>query len=330
MKQLVVFTPGLSHTQLGLISTYLDKADIAFSFRPENTQAASLVCGKEKIKVLSKNKINFYQELKNENYDAVYVHGVNSSYMFPLLLGAKLAKIPRIIACGHLGADQAISTLPTWSYHKASTSDIELGRKMFRGKAKLILNGVDSRYCLDESLRQAWRLALGVTSQDVFLQVSPFNTSSHYDQTLDTFHKILSLNKNARLICVGQGPLRGEILARIEYENLSDFVSLPGDTSNIVPFLMAADAILIPDENPQVCDLLPLAQVAGLPCFVADKSYWRTKLTEEGIYPIQDLLEFKLAWEQRQKTSELALMQAHHTNRTSELIGQALVEIASL
>ena len=335
MKHMVVFTYGLNHTLLGLISTYIAQAEMSFSFPPEKTQLTTLDSGKQKIQILIKNKAHFIFSslkiaylLRKGRYDVVYVHGINSRNMLPALMGAKLARVPRVIACGHGGQDKPISPLASCCFHKATASNETLNKKMFNSHARVLPDGIAFKHIFDNTLRQAWRTALSLTDKDVYLQVSAFNSSSQYDQTLDSFHKILALNKNAHLICIGQGPLRSEILSRIDYENLSNSVTLPGDTDNIAPFLMAADALLIPDTKHQNPELLAIAQVAGLPCFVGDETDSSTSLIKEGIYSLKDVFDFQLPWDERIRISEHALKQAQQTNRTSELIGKTLIVLA--
>lgn len=337
MKQLVIFTRGLSHILLGLVSAYLDQAEMAFDFPPEATQISAVASAGQKVQLLTKDQsklafssaVNVARYLRSGRYDVVYVHGTNGRTMFPALMGARLAGISQVIACGHAGESEPITRVPGWSFHKATASDETLGREMFNGQAAIMPDGIISSYGLNEKLREAWRAALGITGRHVYLQVSPFKRSGQYDRTLDDFHKIHASDKNARLICVGQGPLRSEILARVEYENLSDFVTLPGDADNISSFLMAADALWMPDEGRQSAVLLSAAQAAGMPCLVGEQTDCSAKLIDDGIYPLSAVLGFQLPWEKRQQQSELALEQARQTGRTAEAIGRRLVELAT-
>lgn len=339
MKQIVIFTRGLSHTLLGLISAYLEQAETAFDFPPEATQMSAVAPAGQKAHILCKDKtglafshaVNVARRLRPGRYDAVYVHGVDSHAMFPVLVGARLAGIPQVIACAHEGSEPVSRRLPDWCFRKATASDKSLGKAMFSGRAVILPDGILPECHLDERLREAWRTALSMTNRHIYLQISPFIRTGQYDRTLDSFHRILELDENARLICVGQGPMRSEILARVEYENLSDFVTLPGDTDNIVPLLMAADALWMPDEGGQGAALLPAAQAVGLPCFVGDKTNCGSALISEGIYSLQAAFqpEFRLPLNYRRQLGERSLEQARKTGRTAGSIGRALAELAA-
>ncbi len=337
MKQLVIFTRGLSHTQLYLISRYSEQAETAFDLPAEATQLSAVASSGQKPRVICQNStgfaffhaVNLARKLRSSRYDAVYVHGVNSREMLPVLLGARLAGIPRVIACAHEGSDPVTRPLPDWCFSKATASSERLGKAMFRGRALILPDGIVPEFCLDEHLREAWRAAFDMTGRHIYLQISPINQRGNYDRTLDFFRRILALDENARLICVGQGPMRSEILARVEYENLSDFVLLPGDTDNIAPFLMAADALIIPDEGSQAA-LLPAAQAAGLPCFVEESTDCGFALIREGIYPLEAAFQpgFRLPLDCRLKLSSRSLEKARETGRTAAAIGRALSELS--
>lgn len=354
MKQLVLLTRGLSHTLLGLIPAYHENCEFAFDFSPEAAQMSAVALTGNKTRVICSDKIcsPFSQavrmafRLRHDRYHAVYVHGVNSSAMFPALLGVTLAGIPQVIACAHSGG-KFVTRLPLWCFRKATTSDEGLNQVMFNGSASIVPDGIISGYCLDEQLREAYRAAFGLTDRHIYLQVSPFLKEELYDLTLNIFHEILETDKDARLICVGQGPMRSEILARVEYENLSDFVTLPGDTDNIAPFLMAADVLLLPGEGAQNASLIAAAQAAGLPCLVGEKTDYSAALVEEGIYPLQAALKQKFLtkrssadnkqgkndvlnhWEKRCYLSKIAIERAEKTCRTASSIRRMLSELTS-
>lgn len=338
MKQLVIFTQGLSHPLLPLISMYLETADTAFDVPPETAQLAAFRAAGRTPCVLSQNKkapglyhaANIARRLRSAKYDVVYVHGVNCHNMLPALVGARLAGIRQIVACAHSGGGR-VGRLPRSCFRKATASDKALGLALFHGQEILLPEGVFPGCGLDESLRAAWRAAFGMTGQHIYLQISPFERAAQYDRTLDMFKEILVGDPDARLICVGQGPMRSEILARVEYENLSDFVSLPGDTDNITPFLMAADALWLPAGEQQAAVLLPAAQAVGLPCFLGEAIDCGAALIKEELYPLQAALKstFSLPLEQRHRLSKRALQQAQRTGRTAEAIGRILMELAT-
>ena len=353
MKQLVILTRGLSHTLLGLIPTYHEQAELAFDFSPESTQMSAVALTGNKTRVICSKKtgipfshaVRMALSLRPGRYHTVYVHGVNSGSMLPALIGATNAGIPQVVAYAHSGIEP-VSRLPGRCFKKAVSTDERLNKLMFNGCASIIPDGIIPGYCLNEQLRKAYRAALGLSEKHVYLQISPFLKQGNYDLTLNIFRKIYELDKDACLICVGQGPIRSEILARVEYENLSDSVSLPGDTDNIAPFLMAADALLMPDEGTQGAALIPAAQAAGLPCLIGEKTDFSSALVDEGIYPLQTVindeflinyssaynkqekLDILYNWEKRRNLSNIAIERAEETCRTATAIRHKLSELA--
>jgi|GEM_PF-6899064 len=332
MRQLVILAPGLSHRLLELIPAYHPQAELAFSFCPEPTQrtalgdrAAGTFCPAESM---GRTARFFYllRLIGSKSCDAVFVHGTDSA-MVPALAAARLAGVPRVIACAHAGGAEPLRPLPRRCFHRAAADSRRLSEALFGGVAAIVPDGIAPGDFPDKSMREAWRAALGIEDKRVYLQAARFSRAAEYDHSLDLFHRVLRERPDARLLCVGQGPLRSEIMARVEYENLSDFVLLPGDADRLSPLLMAADVFWMPGKGDG--GVLAAAQAAGLPCLLGGEISAADALTETGLASLDaDPCGPDRPWERRLAMSREAHRMAEKSGRTAAAVGRTLSELA--
>lgn len=334
MKELCVFTRGLSRVQLRLIAAYHPCADLTFAFFPAEGELSAASADGRTARVLcppggKTGPLSAAHLLRVCRPEAVFVHGTDGREMLPFLAGARLAGISRITACAHAGNGR--TSLPAWSFHSAAAADSRLAERMFAGKAAAAPEGILPGSAFDAALREACRAAMGLEGRHVYLQISPFNAAGQYDRTLDLFRRLLRGDAEARLVCVGQGALRSEIVARVEYEGLSGRVLLPGDADNPLPLLMAADALWLPDRGGQGEEVLPSAQAAGLCCFAGEETDRGAALLAEELLPLGRVLETRAfrTPEERKAAGGRALERARKAGRTVEAVGQTLEETAA-
>ncbi|MGO4272132.1 glycosyltransferase, partial [Paenibacillus sp. TAF58] len=75
---------------------------------------------------------------------------------------------------------------------------------------------------------------------------------------------------NARLILVGDGALRSQILALIEQKGIQNRVHLLGQREDISELLQEFDVMVLPSFKDGLPMVLIEAQAAGVPCLVSD------------------------------------------------------------
>jgi glycosyltransferase involved in cell wall biosynthesis len=225
----------------------------------------------------------------NGPYDIVHSH-VHHYNGYTLRL-AKQAGVPGRIAHSHIDAsvqDMSPSTL-RWTYLTTARRWIRrfatLGLAA-SGKAAEALfgptwqSGLPCRmlYCgidlapfqteKDSSIREGLQLP-----PDAFVigHVGRFDEQKNHIFLLDIFRKVADANPRARLLLIGDGPLRPSIERRATVLGLTQHVVFAGLRTDVPRVLLGAVDVFV---MPSLYEGLPLAgieaQAAGLPCVVSD------------------------------------------------------------
>lgn len=89
------------------------------------------------------------------------------------------------------------------------------------------------------------------------------------------------LRQIARLVIVGDGPLRESIVARIENAELSDFVWIPGSRDDIPQILQSLDLFVLPSLAEGISNTILEAMASGVPV-IATNVGGNPELVENG------------------------------------------------
>lgn len=125
-----------------------------------------------------------------------------------------------------------------------------------------------SDFDFDEKVRTRIRLKLGVfETQRLYGNIGVLNKRKNQLRLIDIFKKITTKDSKARLILIGDGPSRDEVLKRINTLKLNESVSLLGQLDDVKEYYQALDAIIMPSINEGLSTVLLEAQVSGLNIF---------------------------------------------------------------
>ena len=148
------------------------------------------------------------------------------------------------------------------------------GEMLFKGHPFTVLpNGVDTdRFAKhDPADRARRREHLGVSEDEILLgHVGRFSAQKNHAGLLRIFAAVHSRLPKTRLLLIGGGPLEAETRALAAQLGLGDAVIFAGVRTHMPAFYHAMDAFLLPSLFEGLPVVLVEAQVAGLPCFVAD------------------------------------------------------------
>jgi glycosyltransferase involved in cell wall biosynthesis len=131
-----------------------------------------------------------------------------------------------------------------------------------------IPNGVDVDLFrpLDTSARNAGRAALGLDGDTVaFGCVASFTPVKRHVDLIAAFAQVVARQPQARLLLVGDGPLRAEITAQIAALGLQDSIALLGNRSDIHKLLPLLDASVLASSTEGMSNALLEAMSSGLP-----------------------------------------------------------------
>ena len=127
----------------------------------------------------------------------------------------------------------------------------------------------------DPALRERTRKQYGLEDKIVLGHIARFVPQKNPLFLLDIVAAAYRLNPDVRLLLIGDGVLKNEMMRKIEDLSISQAVVYLGIQEEIVPLYQAMDAFLLPS----LYEGLPIvgieAQAAGLPAFFS------TEVTEE-------------------------------------------------
>lgn len=143
---------------------------------------------------------------------------------------------------------------------------------MFGRDAIVIKNAIDAKkFIFNESLRTKLRKELGIDDAFVLMCVGRLDPQKNPIFMLEVFKELLKIKPEAKLISIGDGVLKDEMISKIEEFGISEKVLLLGSRKDVNELLQAADVFFLPSRFEGLGIVLIEAQAAGLPTFTSDK-----------------------------------------------------------
>ncbi len=142
------------------------------------------------------------------------------------------------------------------------------------GDRFLILNNaVDTaQFAYDTAARTQSRAALNYRETDFVIgHAGRFMEQKNHAYLLDIFLEISRLAPDARLLLVGDGPLREKTRQKAETLGIVDKVTFTGVRADVAELMQAMDVLLFPSKNEGLPVTLVEAQTSGLPCVISDR-----------------------------------------------------------
>ena len=136
------------------------------------------------------------------------------------------------------------------------------------GRCHAIPNGVDTTLFrpVDADHRRAMRNALGYAENDVlFGCVASFSPVKRHVDLLTAFADVARAHPHAKLLLIGEGPLRGAVEAQIAALNLFANVTLLGARADVDCILPVLDAFVLASNTEGLSNAILEAQACGLP-----------------------------------------------------------------
>ena len=161
------------------------------------------------------------------------------------------------------------------------------GRK---DKGRFILNNaIDDRiFTYDSERREKMRISLDLIDKYVCVCVGTLSEIKNQIFLLKVFRSLRSYT-DIRLLIVGDGNKRKELLTAVKELDLSETVILLGDRDDVPSILHASDCFLLPSRNEGISVSTIEAQISGLPCIVSSGVTPDVKISERiDFLDIQD------------------------------------------
>lgn len=111
---------------------------------------------------------------------------------------------------------------------------------------------------------------LGLDNNIVIGHVGVFCPPKNHLFIVDVFNEYLKIQPNAKLLLVGDGPLRKKVQDYVSMKNLNNYVIFTGAQYDVDKFYPAMDAFLFPSIFEGFAMALVEAQSFGIPCLTSD------------------------------------------------------------
>lgn len=217
--------------------------------------------------------------LDHPEYSIIHSHLNENSAL--VLSAAKKVGVPIRIAHSHARAtvnnykmlrEFFITRLPEFATdHFACSSDA--GNWLFKNNSYMVVkNGIEvNRFKFDQFRRDEVRKRLQIQDGDIVIgNVARFNKVKNHQFLIKVFSELTRLNKKSKLLLVGDGGLKNNLLDQVNELGISDQVIFTGAVDNPEEYLNAMDVFVLPSIFEGLGIVLIEAQCNGLPVLFSD------------------------------------------------------------
>lgn len=163
------------------------------------------------------------------------------------------------------------------------------GRKVANSNKCIVLNNsIDTKkYMCDENVRNDVRKELGIKNNEILIgNVGRFSYAKNHKFLIEIFEQICNLNKNYKLVLVGDGELKIKIQNYVKKKGLEDKVIFTGVRKDVDRILQAVDLIIMPSIHEGLPVALIEAQCNGLKCYISSNITDEVCISKKNIIKI--------------------------------------------
>jgi glycosyltransferase involved in cell wall biosynthesis len=305
MNKIKVLNVGLT-SAVGGIETYM--YNLYNQLDKEKIEASFLINYNEKVykyEELSKQGCNFYyitnrrknfvryifdlkKVYKSNNFDYIHFHTSKFSNFFKYLFAIKYSNA-KIIIHSHQFRTKKIKNIFTRildfigrkliSNKKiyAAACSKEAYEYMFKDFKKIINNepiifnnGIDlNKFSFSENARIRIRKSLNLNDEILYGNVGRLSLQKNQDFLIDIYNNIYKLNPNSKLIILGDGELKDNLITKVKELNLEKNIIFLGNKENVEEYMSAMDALIFPSLYEGFGLVLIEAQACNLKIFAS-------------------------------------------------------------
>ncbi len=250
--------------------------------------------GKNRFNVIKKyNKL-----LKGNKYDVVHINSGSISILAIFALLAKVNHVSKVIVHSHMsGGKKNIKheiIKKIYSFIFSNYADVllapsyeaaewQFSNNIFSKKGKIIKNGIKtSKYIFNDKIREKYRKKLKYSSDDMVLgTVGRLAPQKNQAFLIKLMKYLVNKNKKYKLLLIGDGSERKNLIDLVEKYSLLDNVKFIGNVMNVEDYLQAMDIFMFPSKYEGLGIASIEAQAAGLPVLASSTVPRDIKLTNE-------------------------------------------------
>ena len=284
----------------------IDKNKVQFDFATTTLNTAPL---EKKLINLGGNvyHIHAYKNIKlyykdieklicNGEYDVIHIHKNSATNIIPFIV-IKRNNIKSVIVHSH-NTRHSVGNMTKFVHfinikylyknakvHLACST--EAGKWLYGNrKYEVIYNGIDiNDFAFNNKKRINIRKSLGIEDSDFVVgNIGRFEKQKNHKRILEIFNEIVKIDQNAKLILVGDGYLKNEIIKLIEKLGLQKNVILTGVVDNVNEIVSAIDCFLMPS----LYEGLPIAaieaQISGASIALSDTISPETDIFNKAVW----------------------------------------------
>ena len=136
---------------------------------------------------------------------------------------------------------------------------------------QIVKNGIPlKKFEYNDDIRRQVRQELDLEDKFVIGHVGRFLDVKNHKFLIEIFQLIAQQREDARLILVGTGPLKDEIIQLVNAKKLQNKVLFLGVRKDVERLYSAMDAFVLPSKYEGVGIVLIEAQASNLPCYFSD------------------------------------------------------------
>lgn len=159
--------------------------------------------------------------------------------------------------------------------------------KKFDSAGIVINNAIDlEKFHPDKRKRELMRKQLGVENSFVIGHVGNFTHAKNHMFLLKVFRNIIQDDKNAKLILVGTGELKEDIIKTCHRYNIADNVFFLGTRNDVNDIMRSFDCFIFPSFNEGLGIVLIEAQACGVGCVFSNVIPSEAQICKQHIIPL--------------------------------------------
>lgn len=262
-----------------------------------NKNNSNYYCLGERKRQVHKYIFNLYFLLKHNDYDIIHINSNSATAAIELGI-AKLCSVKQRIVhnhtskCDHRYVHKILYPIFKKLYTDAISCSKKAGNWIFLdGNFTILNNGIISdNFKFNEVKRNIIRKHLDIGENcTVIGHLGKIYKPKNHLFLIDVFFEYHKLNKNSKLMLVGDGDLRKQVEEKVNQYNIVNNVIFCGMQSNVSDYLSAMDIFLFPS----IWEGMPLsvieAQASGLKCFLSNRIDNAVNVTDSvEFYALED------------------------------------------
>ena len=188
----------------------------------------------------------------------------------------------------------------------------QAGDWMFGGSPyRIVRNAIDiNKYSYDDEKAKAKRKELGFDDEFVVGHVGQFRQEKNHIFLLRIMNELLKKRNDTKLLLVGDGEGRKEIVEKAKEYGIAERVVFLGNRDDVNELMQVMDVFVLPSLYEGVPLVLIEAQASGLPCIISDR------VSKESII-VDSLVDVKQL--SQSEWADLVLTKANHSRKDYSL-----------